>query len=364
MTNGKLNSALYNDFINMNESNDDQKFRITIEQLDYCKRLILAGSEINARISLILLDNLADLLMYRRCNGEFSRDKDWSKFMRPRTTIYERKQALGYFYPKVKILKRLKFLTSYDADALKICHSYRNAVYHRDTHNPRTIIALTRVFFKTVCGIFKNYYQSGITSYNNPSSWGGRYGLNLNYIDFGKDSKKIYNQFVKGIQISFPKAKEILIKDIEYRLNLIKETRDNNDYLINDVILSSRFVVYQFEDLFPEEGLFKELNELHYRITKKYKPNRKEYIEIKKKCENRYKRKFKKFLKEKPIIYSKELKRIESTNLLKNTSSINQLLNRYQALDEVLSKIEVYIERAERDFDYDVQLEIDIRRGK
>ena len=56
-----------------------ERVRLIYEQLEEAKRLIREGSAPKLRLALILLDNAAELLMYRELRKQFAKDDYWRR---------------------------------------------------------------------------------------------------------------------------------------------------------------------------------------------------------------------------------------------------------------------------------------------
>ncbi len=348
----------------MQEFNDVEKFRIIIEELDFCRHLLTQKSDIPARISIILLDNIADILMYRKCRDQFVADEELSNVFRPKTKFEERENILRHFNSKVLTLKRLKFINQFSVDVLTVAHSYRNAVYHRDSHNPRTINELSRILFKVVCNLFTNFYNNGSSShFSKQYDWMKKYLSKPDSVDFHNDSQGIKKRFLKGVTITLPRAKKAFVADINFRFEAIDKLRQ--EIGLNDVMLNVAFLRLEFDHQFPYESLSEDLREIHYQITENKKPSKGIYVKIKRRFERRYKRKFRNFLKTRPhIMPSTELNKLRNSTVLKNSNSLDFLLKNYQNIDSRLSQFEFLLNKAEEEFDLEVQREIDRRRGK
>src|SRR5215470_3858970 len=162
-----------------------QRLRLLVEQLEMIRGLLDGGSSVDAKVAIILLDNVADSLMYRRCLQEFERDSALALIRRPRFTLAKQRDARRDFKAKVNLLNGIDFISAEDATVLKIGHSYRNAAYHRDSHNPRVTNELGRLLFAAVSNLFRSYYDNGVSSGGFASEqWLSKYGLRTDFISF------------------------------------------------------------------------------------------------------------------------------------------------------------------------------------
>ena len=102
-----------------------------IEQLDLAARQLEVGSPSYGRFALILIDNVVELIIHKVCAHEISYDDMWIKLGKPRFTPEQRSDATGQrFDKKVKFCKKAKKITAGQAEAIQICHKYRNELYH------------------------------------------------------------------------------------------------------------------------------------------------------------------------------------------------------------------------------------------
>jgi len=137
--------------------------RLIYEQLEAGKRQLLDTSLLGSRLALILLDNVAELLMYRALTIQFGFDdsfrpygepalSEWSK--RRKYTPEERKAAEREFEPKTHILHmRLKKISSDDFIILNTCHRLRNEAFHSGTLRERILQQVSTLLFTTVVGL-------------------------------------------------------------------------------------------------------------------------------------------------------------------------------------------------------------------
>jgi hypothetical protein len=143
--------------------NNMVNLRLIYEQLEAGKRQLLDTSLLGSRLALILLDNVAELLMYRALSIQFGFDdsfrprwepalSEWWK--RRMYTPEERKAAEREFEPKTHILHlRLKKISSDDCIVLNTCHRLRNEAFHSGTLRERILQQVSALLFTTVVGL-------------------------------------------------------------------------------------------------------------------------------------------------------------------------------------------------------------------
>ena len=78
-----------------------------IEQLEIAAELLDKNSPTGARLSLFLLDNLAELLMYNSVRMEFAWDDQFASVRPPKCSANKRRKIMDYFNDKVNFLARV-----------------------------------------------------------------------------------------------------------------------------------------------------------------------------------------------------------------------------------------------------------------
>jgi hypothetical protein len=162
-----------------------ERVRLIYEQLEEAKRLLVKGSLLDLRLSLILLDNAAEVLMFRELEHVFAWDDSmtpkWepakSEHMKsrfgPKYTEEERSRAQSEFEAQSRILAfRLGRISSDDRQILRICHKIRCEAFHKAYLRAEILLPTTRLLFHTVAELtvkfpFKSYSASGKLSAEN-----------------------------------------------------------------------------------------------------------------------------------------------------------------------------------------------------
>lgn len=125
-------------------------------------------------MAVILLDGLADALLYRRLERLYRVSENEFVGLGPYGKDV-RRQARNDFGKRVSLCSDPTadtfvsggggpLVTTDAAVVLRVGHSYRNAAYHRDRHNPATIGAVGRLFFTAVAQLFERSQYAGHTS--------------------------------------------------------------------------------------------------------------------------------------------------------------------------------------------------------
>jgi hypothetical protein len=340
-----------------------ERLRLLVEQLEMIRGLLDGGSGVDAKVAIILLDNVADSLMYRRCLQEFEEDSELAMIRRPRFTLAKQSEALRDFKAKVNLLNGIGFMSAEDATVLKIGHSYRNAAYHRDSHNPRVTNELGRLLFGSVSSLFRSYYNNGVSSGGFAPEQGlSKYGLRNDFMSFKGASASIASKLMEGIAITFAEAQEAFQHDVTSRVEEI-EREITKLPISGDVDLDEGLRRAEFSESYPHEQFSEKLRELNYRIVAgEAEPvDAKQYRAAQKSANRKMEKELTKFV---PVCSAKLLKTLKSITTLKQVKNVSALLYAYQDLDSKLTQFEDSVEQLAIVFDRLIQREIDIRRGK
>ncbi len=341
-----------------------EALKLLAEQLKLTRTFLGRNSPVEAKVTIILLDNLADSLMYRRCCHEFEEDSFLAVVKRPRFSQIKRNEALRDFKAKVNLLCSIGFLTSEDSTVLKIGHSYRNAAYHRDIHNPQVTHEIGRLLFMSVCNLVKSYYKNGVSAGGfQPHLWLADYGLRTDFIEFESAARTIVTQLMEGVSITLPTARTAFQEDINLRLSGIEQSIQELPTWCVDAKLDEGLKWAEFSDEHPEERFSEELWEMNYKIAMGNQSvvNRTDYRLAESKAKMLREEAFGSFV---PICSRKLLKQLKGISAVEKATSIPALLSAYQNLDSKLSRFEASVEQIASSIERATQIEDDIRRGK
>jgi hypothetical protein len=142
-----------------------ERFALGAEQLIACRDLLSSNSPAKHRMAVILLDSLADALLWSITESIFrASDQAWYRHLLPQYSEKQRARARAHLSEKLKIASDRSCgteitgapvaITDADVKIIKVGHSYRNAAYHRDEHNPVALASIGRAFLVSVCTVF------------------------------------------------------------------------------------------------------------------------------------------------------------------------------------------------------------------
>lgn len=224
-----------------------KKIQIIIEQLEVSKKLIKKNTEGGLRMSLLLLDNAIEILMYRRIMDEF-RHSDFYKQLSERIDEVpessntkklreefnkniipnkEMKQIENYFPEKAKFLSDKKIIESEVAGVLVAIHRYRNEAYHNDKLRKGSIKSAVKLLYEISCDLLQKL-DTKTRTYNGEEmdelkSFFSKYDSEVEVSLFNIDMNGIVKKLKSSMHITKNTLKRNLRNHIEERF---KETKD------------------------------------------------------------------------------------------------------------------------------------------
>jgi hypothetical protein len=134
-----------------------------LEQLDLALEHVSKDDVHNARFSLMLTDNAAELLLHQIAKNQASELKNWSHLRDDFQHKKELEDALRRsFDAKVKFAKLLGKLNEEQGQTISIIHSYRNEVYHVGLHHETILPTLAAFHFDVVCRFATAFETNGL----------------------------------------------------------------------------------------------------------------------------------------------------------------------------------------------------------
>lgn len=220
-----------------------ENVRLIYEQIEHAKRLLLSGSVLDLRLSLILLDNAAEVMMYRKLAYRFRWDDKykWERIddlppeLRPKYTKEERERAEKEFEPMIRLLLRFAEVSHSEAAVLRICHKIRIEAFHRAEWNRNILLPITKLLFLTVAGMTIRFRAN---SYTEPRDDDGpnmdflkRFGLTRASLLFDDGVlMTMREKLIQNITLEQTALAELLAGELEER---IEDIISNLAYLQN-----------------------------------------------------------------------------------------------------------------------------------
>jgi len=176
-------------------------FLFDVRQLEFTRKLLLRKADFNARLVLILSDNLVEMLIFRLLKAQMTIDSELISIIEPQIAQDEVDRINRYHDQKVKWLVRLKIIDSVMADKIRFVHFYRNLSYHTDTKN-FACEAIASLAFANAVAVFKCFY-----TVNHIESYFGsavapllrKYSLPTDKIDYAFASNIISKKLAKTV---------------------------------------------------------------------------------------------------------------------------------------------------------------------
>lgn len=118
------------------------------EQLEEAINQLEKETPTGARLALLLLDNLVEILMYRYINSEFAEDELYNQSSSLKYSASERINVRKYFDEKVKLINKLEVIDDDTAIILRKVHELRNEAYHLDILRENVLLTMLNCIIK------------------------------------------------------------------------------------------------------------------------------------------------------------------------------------------------------------------------
>ncbi len=345
------------------------QFRITVQHLESCRDLILEGGEARYRASLILLDHVSEVILYRIIIEEYEQDDMLRKVIPEKYPPKLRNQIKHSFPSKLEVVTKTHKLPVIVSKTLTILHNYRNATYHRDKHNPVVLPILARIALVATADLFARtaagFGNRGIGGQDDVE-WLGRYGLSDSLIWFETVARAIANELKRNVRPRLATVKKAFVADVQTRLEAVRkmlgELFPSGDSKEIDRMLKR----YEFQRQRPElkSTLSKKIRTLNYEIAAGHEGEvtREEYVAAETEFATAYEMQFEKF---NPTCRYRDLECIrDQLEPLGNDVNFRTALVRYSNLDKHLTSVEQSTYRCYIEMEWAAEMQADIARGK
>lgn len=130
-------------------------FHTCVEQLDMAAQQLSYQNAVADRLALILVDNIVELMVHRRCGDVFWADTMWQEIGDRKYSPSKRQEVLGeHFDPKVSFLKSLGLVTDDERIFCQNAHKFRNEAYHIGMLHEDVIHELAWNYHGLACELF------------------------------------------------------------------------------------------------------------------------------------------------------------------------------------------------------------------
>jgi hypothetical protein len=169
---------------------DLERLEMMAVQLDEASAFLARGTVSHARLAFILLDNAAEVIMRRNIEVRLTYNLLMERMLRRWEEILERdpadaesrryhdevarkvvpraarKDLARSFDARVDFIRARGDLQETESRVLKKLHRYRNELYHRDRVRPETVRSACLLYFDMTCALFERLPQ-----YQAPAAW-------------------------------------------------------------------------------------------------------------------------------------------------------------------------------------------------
>lgn len=334
-----------------------------IEQLNLAAHQLSKRDPLYARFALMLIDNSVELIIYGVCSQELSFDAVMaetfgsyhvsSRFTSDKLRDYAKSQR---FDEKLKFCKTIKKITPDQFDVIKICHKYRNELYHAGLK-----------YNDIIWDIVWFYYDIAIILLETTAdrSWSSVFNITPAVEKHaGKDGRKVaYDTGVIEIANSLRQLKPSNDKNLSFALSessveRIDETAEQLEFLVNnsptdpkklikdEIIEELQFYDYMRKDSSVREVLRKAADEVQ---------NLAEYNEVVKSVRENWKPKY----TSNPLTkFHEQAKKIGKKS--KNLDALKE----FERFKKEFAYFSTIVEESAITLDQHIQQEIDAYRGK
>ena len=206
------------------------EIRQNIEQLEEATQQLVKQTPTGARLALLLLDNLVELLMYKKVRLEFAWCNQFRTTVPPKYSPEKQRKVMEYFGDKVNFLvSETQDITQDEGDCLKVAHKLRNEAYHTGVIRKSIIVYVAAVYFEIACKLLPRLWLGGFTytSQDDVATFLKRYNVDKDMID-ETILAKICSCLLEGKTCEISKLNKALSEDLVRR---IEETLYGLDYL-------------------------------------------------------------------------------------------------------------------------------------
>jgi len=346
------------------------QFRITLQQLEIARDLLLSGDEAGCRVSLIVLDTVAEAILYRIVQTEFERDDFTRAFVPERYPPKTRRQIERVFAEKLEAVAKARRLPTSVVTTILILHGYRNAAYHRDTHNPVVLPLLARVALLAVADLFART-RGGIVigaagGYQQPLSWLEQYGFDNTFLEFNVAARSVGRQLKSRVRPALQVLINGFVVDLTSRIAAVRQVLTDKLPSPSEQETNRILKWFEFRHAHPdlESKLSVEYRTLNYKIAAGSGADvtRDEYVAAEETFRASYRSAHDRFEQR---CTCAALASIEAAiPELQVSRNYRRALERYAALDEQVTTFEQITAAAHRQFEHDMEMESDMRRGK
>jgi hypothetical protein len=131
-----------------------------IEQLDLAAQQLDKRNPSYARFAIILIDNVIELITHSICSDEITNDDLWIRLGDPKLSSKQRQDALGQrFDRKIAFCRSRNRISNDEAEAIHICHRYRNELYHAGLKYKNVVWDIADFYYQVAVSVLEKRYS-------------------------------------------------------------------------------------------------------------------------------------------------------------------------------------------------------------
>lgn len=259
---------------------EPERFREFIEILDTCQGLVRSSSPVKIRLAIVLLDNLAEVLMYHAGNAPIEHDAFSKRLTPAQYSPSDRERFQRDFRGKIWFLsEKSSLLPADDATVLRVAHAYRNAAFHRDEHNHHANKIIVVLLFGVTCRLLSSTYGDNTTVGGDKSieRWLKSYGINAPFLEFGSASRHIGSLLLESIAVSDEDVRSALTRDLDERWQLLVN-RVMKELPLPELVLDEILKTEEFDTQFDDDSASEPMRAANRIVGQEGRFSRTEYL--------------------------------------------------------------------------------------
>ena len=344
---------------------EPEKFQELVEILETCRSLIHSQSSVRIRLAIVLLDNMAEVLMFHKCRTLLEDDDFSRRIVDPRYSLTERTRVERDFCGKVWFLTtKVQLIADPDATTLRIGHSYRNAAFHRDEHNDKANRVIVSLLFEAVCHLLTVVYGDGTISGGDELvvQWLSTHGIDRPYLDYGHASREIGNRLLKGLSMSREEVVEGLTQDLSTRWRVLVADV-SRAFPVPELVLDEILKTEEFDAQYDyDSGASERFRQVTRLIGQGQKIKRPEYDEREREFLIDVREAYRVFT---PSVTWEDVRRMDETIArLPRQRTTSRVLGTYEAISDRLAEAEHLFASAIRKSEAAAEMAAEIAMGK
>jgi hypothetical protein len=334
-----------------------------VDRIIFAGDLLLHEKPDRGTTGLILLDQIAEALMYSAVLEEIRGDEFYSRIVPPKLSRKQRTELLWQFDKKIEHLRASGYLREEDAVVLAVGHEYRNPAYHRDESDGARDRIMAGLLIPSIAALLEATYTGVSLSIDEHGEWVAQFlSPTPSFAELGSVAAAAGSWLANKYCPDIEGAAKILAENIEGRLGNLARLIEDDLYPALQERVDEFLAEEEFLADFDNETAEAPLRKVKYAIVAEQEVTGEQYIA----AEERYLeavRSAKAVFVPKVSTEGLNQLRKEPEGLLGHQTRF-KLLDRYEDLDLRVREYEDIVESAVIRLTSAIQTAIDIARGK